>query len=68
MARRDSAKMAGGKAVVMDVAAGRSQPGSLGLDSLKDAIYYLDGTLFLPRGGAKAGRLIRNEAKKRGVL
>lgn len=66
--RRDPAKMAGGKAVVLDVAAKRSEPGLLGLEDLKDAIYYLDGTLFLPLGGAKAGRLLRAEAKKRGVL
>lgn len=66
--RRDLARTAAGKAVVLDVAAKRSEPGLLGLDDLKDAIYYLDGTLFLPVGGAKAGRMLRAEAKKRGVL
>lgn len=66
--RRDPVRTAAGKAVVIDVAAKRSDLGSLGLDAVKDAIYYLDGTLFLPLGGAKAGRALRAEAKKRGIL
>jgi hypothetical protein len=60
--------MAGGKAVVLDIVAGRSKADELTMESLNDAIYYLDGTLFLPTGGAKASRLLRKEAKKRGVL
>ncbi|HTO27555.1 MAG TPA: hypothetical protein VL017_03085 [Devosia sp.] len=68
MPRRDPKRMAGGKLVVMDVIAARSIISELPQQSMLDAIYYLDGTLFLPRGGAKAGRLLRNEAKKRGVL
>ncbi len=66
--RRDPVRMTAGKAVVLDVAAKKSETGLLGLDDLKDAIYYLDGTLFMPPGTAKAGRALRAEAKKRGVL
>lgn len=67
-ARRDPKRMAGGKAVMLDVIAGRSAVGELTEQSMLDAIYYLDGTLFLPTGGAKASRALRAEAKKRGML
>jgi hypothetical protein len=66
--RRDPVRTAAGKAVVLGIADKRLEPGSLALNDLTAAIYYLDGTLFLPLGGAKAGRLLRAEAKKRGIL
>lgn len=60
--------MTAGKSVVSDIAAARSESGLIGLDDLKDAIYYLDNTLFVGTGMSKAGRKLREEAKKRGVL
>jgi hypothetical protein len=66
--RRDQARMTAGKSVLKDVAAGVSDTGLIGMDDLKDAIYYLDGTLFIGAGMSKAGRKLREEAKKRGLL
>lgn len=40
----------------------------LSLADVRCAIYYLDTKLFLPKGGAKAARALRVEAKKRGLL
>lgn len=65
--RRDPARNAAGKAVLAGVAAGGS-PSLVGLEDLADAVYYLDGMLFVPSGMGKATRAVRAEAKKRGVL
>lgn len=65
--RRDPVRMKAGKVVFTEVIAGRDT-GLLGLEDLRDAIYYLDGEMFLPTGGARASRALRKEAKRRGVL
>lgn len=65
--RRDPARNTAGKAVLATVAKGHS-PSLLGLEDLTDAIYYLDGMLFVPSGTGKAVRALRSEAKRRGVL
>ncbi len=65
--RRDPKRMKAGKTVFTSVIAGHDTA-LLGLEDLQDSIYYLDGEMFLPTGGARASRALRKEAKKRGVL
>ena len=68
MPKRDQKRMDAGKATVAEIAAIRSDPGLLGMEDLADAIYYLDGTLFLPTGTRKAAQMVRKEARKRGLV
>jgi hypothetical protein len=71
--KRDPKRTAAGKAVLARIVAS-SPPNftpilkDLSDATISDAIYYLDGLLFLPSGTGKAARLLRAEAKKRGVL
>lgn len=64
---RNPVRNRAGRAVFQKVIAGHDT-GLLGLEDVSDAIYYLDGEIFLPTGGARASRALRKEAKKRGVL
>lgn len=66
--RRDPKRTAAGKAVLADIAKGASDAALIGLEDLQDAIYYLDGILFIPSGMGKAARAVRAAAKRRGVL
>jgi hypothetical protein len=65
--KRDPAKMASGKIVFLAVIAKKTVDG-LTQAELENAIFYLDGSLFMPAGGGKASRMLRDEAKRRGVL
>lgn len=67
---RDPNMMAVGRSVFEQVIAMTSLDlvAQLSLPDVRCAIYYLDTKLFFQRGGAKAARALRVEAKKRGLL
>lgn len=56
-----------GKQVFADLIKGGST-GLLGMDDLKDALFYSKNLLTPPAGGVKVRLALRAEAKKRGVL
>jgi hypothetical protein len=62
--RRDPVRCARGKAIV----AGTGDASALSKAEVEDAMYYLDSVLFVGAGLGKGAKLLRAEAKKRGVL
>ena len=65
--KRDPAKTEAGR-VIFNLVMRSNSVADLDKEQVTLACFYLDGLLFLPTGGAKVGRMIRERAKTLGVL
>jgi hypothetical protein len=64
---RDPKRMSMGKIVFYSVLEKGADVTALVKQDVADACFYLDAHIFLPAGGLKAARSIREQAKKWGL-